>query len=95
MRDKIIERLGAIYLERDNFVLDSYILDYTTIACSETNLKPNDKRLEPHIMSAVIKAYIRRGNEGISSSNESGFGVAYEDIEEKLRKNVKSLRVIR
>lgn len=94
MRNKIIQRLGSNYLEKDAQLLESYIEEYTYIALSETNLKEINDKLEPHIVQAVIKAYIRRGNEGMNSSNESGFNVSYEDIEEKLRKNVRPLRVL-
>ena len=94
MRDKIILRLGDNYLEKDAQLIESYIEEYTSIACSETNLKKDNDKLEPHIIQATIKAYMRRGNEGMNSSNESGFNVSYEDIEESLRKNVRPLRVL-
>ena len=94
MKNQIIGRLKDNFIEGTEFIIEESINDYTIIACSETNLKKDDERLVPHIKSAVIKTYIRLGNEGILSSNESGFNVTYEDIEEQLRKNIISLRVL-
>lgn len=87
--------LGSNYHDSDDEVIECMITHYTMIASDTSNRKKNDERLIPYVYTAVKEAYIRRGNEGTSSSSEGGLNYAYIDIEEKLRKDVRAIRVIR
>lgn len=95
MEEKIIKDLGANFQEGDKEIINEFIELYSSIASNFSNRKADDKKLYPFIYTAVKQSYIRRGNEGINSSDESGFTVSYVDIEEKLKKDCRSVRVIK
>ena len=92
MLDQIKNDLGTNYHEANDDVLKGLISYYTQIASNASNRNKYDKMLEPYVYIAVKEAYIRRGDEGTSSSNEGGLSASYVDIEEKLRKNVRCIR---
>ena len=89
---KLILDLGSNY-HSDESVLDN-LIDYYTKIASYTSTRPTtDEKLEPFIYTAVKEAYLRRGDEGSSSSSVGGLSTSYTDIEEKLRKDVVSIRL--
>lgn len=89
--------LGVNYNEKNEdskqYIIDA-IEDYKLIASNESNCKKDDSLLIPYIKEAVISAYLRRGKEGNSSNSEGGISDTYIDIADKLRKDVKSVRVL-
>lgn len=94
MRDKIIKDLDANFKKGDELIIEDYIEFYSSIASDNSNRNKDDEKLYPYIYEAVKEAYGRRGNEGTTSSNESGFNVSYIDIVKKLKEDVKSVRVL-
>ena len=92
--EKIKKDLSVNYNNDDDEILKEIISNFTTIAVNETNLKPNNVKLEPYIYNAVKSAYLRRGKEGSISNSEGGLSDNYVDIEEKLRKDLRSIRIL-
>ena len=84
--------LGNNYHEEDDVVLTTLIDKYSSIASNTSNREINDSKLTPYIYIAVKEAYLRRGDEGSTSSNEGGLSTSYIDIEEKLRKDCLAIR---
>lgn len=74
-------------------VIEKYIKLYTSIASHTSNRKESDEKLIPYIYTAVKEAYLRRGDEGTTSSNEGDLNSNYIDIEEKLKRDVLSIRI--
>lgn len=99
IKRKMIERLGddlsVNYRDEDDEILDGFIDDYISIASDNSNRKKDDEKLYPYVYSAVKSAYLRRGREDSTSSNEGGLSYNYVDIEEKLARDVRKIRVIR
>lgn len=98
-KTKMIERLkndlSVNYKSEDDSVLSDFIDDYISIASNNSNRQEDDKKLYPYVYNAVKEAYLRRGDEGSSSSSEGSLSTSYIDIEEKLAKDVKAIRVIK
>lgn len=94
MKEKIIAYLSTNY-RGDDTVIDEYIKDYSAIASHNSNRKSDDEKLIPYIVEAVVSAYLRRGDEGSSSSSEGSLSTSYIDIEQKLAKDVRAIRVIK
>ena len=94
MIDKLKKDLSFNYHESDDEVLENLVTHYTSIASDTSNRKIDDKLLEPYVYEAVKEAFLRRGDEGTSSSSEGGQSASYIDIEEKLRKDVLAIRLI-
>lgn len=94
MKKKIIAYLSTNY-RGDDTVIDEYIKDYSAIASHNSNRKTDDEKLIPYIVEAVVEAYLRRGDEGSSSSSEGSLSTSYIDIEQKLAKDVRAIRVIK
>lgn len=92
MINKIKERLGANYIEGTEYVLLDIIEDVTAIACDASNRKKDDERLFPYIKKAVISEYLQRGAEGLLSRNEGSVSSSFNDIEDKLRKDLVQIR---
>lgn len=92
MKAKLILDLGSNYHSDEN-VLDNLIDYYTKIASYTSNRPTTDEKLEPFIFTAVKEAYLRRGDEGSKTSNVGGLSTSYIDIEEKLKKDVISIRL--
>lgn len=95
MKEKIIADLGVNFKTGDDSIIENYIDIYSSIASDNSNRKVDDKKLSPYIYTAVIEAYLRRGDEGSSSSTEGSLSTTYIDIEEKLAKDVRKVRVIK
>lgn len=93
--DKIISDLGPNFKKGDDDILRNYFDLYSPIASDKSNRKINDEKLIPYIYNAVKQSYERRGDEGKSSSSEGSISSTYIDIEEKLAKDVRSIRVVR
>lgn len=85
--------LADNYHSENDDVIEEMIKHYSKIASHASNRKENDEELIPYIVTAVKSAYLRRGDEGSSSSNEGGLSSSYIDIEEKLRKDCLTIRV--
>jgi len=92
MKEKIIAYLDVNY-RGDDTVIDKYIEDYSAIASHNSNRKSDDEKLIPYIIEAVVSAYLRRGDEGSSSSTEGSLSTNYIDIEQKLAKDVRAIRI--
>ena len=92
MKENIIAVLGANYKSGDDKVIEKFINRYTSIASDKSHRKKDDELLIPYIEEAVIEAYLRRGDEGSSSSSEGGLSTSYIDIEQKLAHDVLSIR---
>ncbi len=95
MKEKIIASLGFNFKNGDDNIIEDFIDDYSIIASNNSNRKKDDEKLYPYIKEAVIEAYLRRGDEGSSSSTEGSLSATYVDIEQKLAKSVRAVRVIR
>ena len=91
MTEKIIAYLSTNY-RGDDTVIDKYIEDYSAIASHSSNRTIDDEKLIPYIVEAVVSAYLRRGDEGSSSSTEGSLSTTYVDIEQKLAKDVRAIR---
>ena len=98
-KNKMLERLkldlSVNFKTGDDSVLSDFIDDYISIASNNSNRRKDDERLYPYVYKAVKSAYLLRGNEGSSSSTEGSLSTSYEDIEEKLARKVRAIRVIR
>lgn len=88
MKEEIIAELGANYNESDSGVLDTIILDITTIATDVTRLEATDERLYPYIKKAVKGVYLSRGAEGLNTRSEGSISASYQDITETLRNDL-------
>ena len=92
--EKMIRDLGSNF-KKDDDVLRDYFDLYSPIASDKSNRRINDKKLIPYIYNAVKQSYIRRGNEVSSSNSEGSITNTYIDIEEKLAKDVRTIRIVR
>lgn len=99
MKTKMLDRLkkdvSLNFKTGDDSILSDFIDDYISIASHNSNRKENDTKLYPYVYEAVKEAYLRRGDEGSSSSTEGSLSTSYVDIVEKLKKDVRTIRVIR
>ncbi len=98
MRDKIINsiisRLGIEYRD-DRKVVEDLYNDYLKIAASESNRLKNDEELIPYVKKAVIAAYLLIGSEGEKTTNYGAMTTTNVDVEEKLKNDVKSIRILK
>lgn len=96
MKEEILRRLendlDVDFKKDDGDILSEYYDYYISIASSYSNCLKDDERLIPFVYFAIKSAYIRRGDEGMASSNEGGLSYSYLDIEEKLKKDVLAIR---
>ena len=95
MFDRLKKDISVNFKVGDDSVLSDFIDDYISIASHNSNRKENDNKLYPYVYEAVKEAYLRRGDEGSSSSTEGSLSTSYVDIVEKLKKDVRTIRVIR
>ncbi len=95
MFDRLKKDIDVNFKVGDDSVLSDFIDDYISIASHNSNRKENDNKLYPYVYEAVKEAYLRRGDEGSSSSTEGSLSTSYVDIVEKLKKDVRTIRVIR
>lgn len=87
--------LSVNFKDGDDSILSDFIDDYISIASNNSNRRKDDKKLYPYVYKAVASAYQRRGDEGSSSSTEGSQSTSYIDIEEKLAKDVRAVRVVK
>lgn len=99
MKNKMLERLkkdlSVNFKNGDDSILSDFIDDYISIASDNSNRSKDDEKIYPYVYEAVKEAYIRRGDEGSSSSNEGSLSSSYIDIVEKLKKDSISIRKFR
>ena len=99
IKTKMLERLkrdlSVNFKNGDDSVLSDFIDDYISIASNNSNRRKDDEKLYPYVYNAVKSAYLKRGDEGSSSATEGSLSTSYIDIEEKLAKDVRAIRVIR
>lgn len=88
MLEQIRKNLGINFIEGTEDVLQDIIDEMTSIACDVSNRDKDDEKLIPYIKQAVIKEYLKRGNEGLASRTEGSISSSYEDIVEKLRNDI-------
>lgn len=94
LKELIIEQLSINYdADKDKFI-DGFINDYIQIASDKSNRKKDDKKLIPYVKNAVVQAYNRLGDEGYASSTEGSQSYTFIDIEEKLAKDVRDIRLL-
>lgn len=87
----IIDDLSINY-RNDRNVLERIYKRMAFIASDASHRKANDVKLIPYIEEATISTYLRRGKEGTTGYSEGSESESYIDIEEKLRKDVASIR---
>lgn len=92
--DKIIADLGANYREEDKDVLEEILEEVNSIAFNISNNKNKDQ-LFPYVKRAVKAIYLTRGSEGLQSQNVGSISYSYEDIIDKLEKNIIKARLRR
>lgn len=92
MLQKIIDRLGANYIEGTEDIIQDIIEDMTSIACNASNRNKEDTKIFPYVKKAVISEYNARGAEGLLSRNEGSISNSFNDIEKKLRIDIASIR---
>lgn len=95
MLERLKKDLSVNFKNGDDSVLSDFIDDYISIASNNSNRRKDDEKLYPYVYNAVKEAYLRRGDEGSSSSTEGSLSTSYIDIEEKLAKDVRAIRVVR
>ena len=89
--DKLISHL-SINFRGDEEVLESIYERMLFIASDFTHRQTSDVKLFSYVEKATIETYLRRGKEGTTGYSEGSESESYIDIEEKLRKDVVSLR---
>lgn len=92
MLEKIIDRLGANYIEGTEDIIQDIIEDMTSIACNASNRNKEDTKIFPYVKKAVISEYNARGAEGLLSRNEGSISSSFNDIEKKLRIDIATIR---
>lgn len=87
--------LSVNFKDGDDSILSDFIDDYISIASNNSNRRKDDEKLYPYVYNAVKSAYLKRGDEGSSSATEGSLSTSYIDIEEKLAKDVRRVRVVK
>ncbi len=95
MLERLKKDISVNFKDGDDEVLKGFISDYTSIASDNSNRRKNDEKLYPYVYNAVKSAYLRRGDEGSSSSTEGSLSTSYIDIEEKLAKDIRTIRLMK
>lgn len=95
MLEEIKNRLGANYIDNTDDIIVDIIKDVTSIATNFSNRESTDEKLIPYIKKAVVSEYLQRGAEGLLSRNEGGISSSFNDIEEKLKKDLLQIRIIK
>lgn len=95
MLEEIKNRLGANYIDNTDDIIVDIIKDVTSIATDFSNRESTDEKLIPYIKKAVVSEYLQRGAEGLLSRNEGGISSSFNDIEEKLKKDLLQIRIIK
>lgn len=92
IKARVETQLEFDYDEANSGIIDNFIEDYLQIASDNSNRLTTDEKLIPYVKNAVIEAYNRLGDEGNKSSSEGSQSYSFVDIEEKLAKDVRSIR---
>lgn len=95
MLERLKSDISVNFKVGDDSVLSGFIDDYISIASNNSNRRKDDEKLYPYVYNAVKSAYLRRGDEGSSSATEGSLSTSYIDIEEKLAKDVRTIRVMK
>ena len=95
MLERLKKDISVNFKDGDDSILSDFIDDYISIASNNSNRKKNDEILYPYVYNAVKSSYQRRGDEGSSSSTVGSQSTSYIDIEEKLARDVKTIRVMK
>lgn len=94
MVEIIKKELGDNY-RNDIDTLNNLFDDYMQIATNTSGRKELDDKINPYVKTAVKSAYLRLGNEGSSSASEGSLSSSYVDIEDKLKKDASSVRILK
>lgn len=94
IKDRVIIQLDYDYEKQNEKIIDDFIDDYLNIASDNSHRKRTDEKLIPYVKNAVIQAYNRLGDEGNISLSEGSQNYTFVDIEEKLKKDVRSIRIL-
>lgn len=95
MLTRLKSDLNVNFKDGDDSILSDFIDDYISIASNNSNRRKDDEKLYPYVYNAVKSAYLKRGDEGSSSATEGSLSTSYIDIEEKLAKDVRTIRVMK
>jgi hypothetical protein len=97
MLSEIKNDLGANYKETTDVVLQKILDDMTVVALQVSNRTTGDNSLNYYIKNATKEAYLKRGNEGLTSTSEGSISVSYKDIQDTLRNDIikNGLRIIK
>lgn len=93
--EKIKTDLGANFKETDNELLKEIHEEISSIASNISGLEETDNRLFPLIKEAVKATYLARGAEGLASRNEGGISSTFNNIIDKLKKDIISCNLRR
>lgn len=88
MLNEIKAELGANFKTGDDSILQKYIDDLTIVALQISNRASGDTTMNYLIKQVVESLYLRRGDEGKTSSSEGSLSSSYKDAEEKLRADI-------
>ncbi len=92
--EKLKKDLSENYHEENDDILNDYFNLYLQIASNSSNRAVSDEKILPYVYTAIKSTFIRRGDEGKSSSSEGGLSSSYIDIEDKLRKDIREIRLL-
>ena len=81
--ERIKRRLAPLGQSDDELIHDLYE-GWSTQALAISHRRELDEPLAALVREAVTAAYLRRGDEGVSSSSAGGQSYAYEDIRQRL-----------
>lgn len=93
--EAIIANLDFNYKEEDKNVVKDIYKDIEINALNISKLKVGKERLIPIIKKYTRIEYMRRGNEGISSSSENGINYTYEDVIKNMKQEIIDQRLRR
>ncbi len=89
---EIKDNLASNYIDSTNMVIEKIYDRMCSIASDVAHRQKNDEKLIPYAVNATIETYLRRGKEGTTGYSEGSESESYIDIEEKLRKDIISIR---
>ncbi len=92
--DNIIKQLKDNYSKKDRMIIEDFIDHYLMIASQYSNRKMTDEKLIPYVKTAVKMSYLKLGKEASNSNTEGGMSDSFIDIENKLKKDVSSIRLL-
>lgn len=92
--EEITSQLGDNFISGDEEIIKNFLNRYTQIASNTSHRESDDEKLVPYVVNAVVQSYLRRGKEASSSNNEGGMSDSFIDIEDKLKKDILSIRIM-